>query len=223
LLVLLLAVSPLAAWPTKSASETETIPTGLQIIPVADPAESVVLSPVKESFKPSPSQDTTSPKPSEKTSTMQSQELSDLLAFLRSEDSSDLVDLTELRATFTEIKALIDIQKAAQKDMEEQYLADLKAKDDRIAELKADYSSLSSQYDKVVLALSTEQDKKQIKQYRASLGASMLYDSETGEKGYAADIGVRVVGPVSITGGASYFPDKGFEGLTYKAGLSISF
>lgn len=142
---------------------------------------------------------------------------------LKKDDYRDEIDLSELRSTFNEIKALLEIQKAASKDMEEQYIADLKAKDDRITKLETDYESLSSQYDQVVLSLGVEQNKKQIKQYRASFGASLLYDSETDQKGYATDIGVRVAGPVSITGGVSYFPDNGLEGLTYKAGLSFSF
>ena len=222
--MLLLVVSPLAAWPTKSASGTETIPTGLQIIPV-DQAESLVLSPVhqtQESLKSSPSQGTTLPKPSEKVSTMPSQELNDLLAFLKSDDSKDLADLTELRATFKEIKALIDIQKAAQKDLEAEYLVKIAEKDAEIAQLKDDYRSLSSQYDKVVVTLAKEQDKKLPHNYHITLGMSAFRDSATGEIGYGADLVYRIAGPFTVLGGAQFFPEQGKD-IIYKAGVGISF
>lgn len=226
LLVLLLGVSQLAAWPTKSEKTQQTDQTILKMQPslveAVEPPEQKQSQEVIQEEKQSSYQEATPPESSKTNLMMQSEELMSLLESLRKDDSSDLIDLTELRATFNEIKTLIDIQKAANKDLEEQYVSDLEAKDARIAQLEADYKALSSQYDQVVVSLASERNKKPPHNYRFTIGMSMYKDPSTGDYGVGTDLVYRIAGPFTVLGGAHYFPELG-ENIIYKTGVGITF
>lgn len=221
LLVLLLAVSQLAAWPTKSEKtllQPDQMIQQLQVIPV----EVVEVQQQMPEEIQSSSPEATPEKPLKTNSTMPSQEQKNLLESLKSDDSKDSRDLADLRATISEIRTLLDIQRAANKDLEEQYIADLEAKDARIAQLEADYKALSSQYGQVVYSLAAEQNKEPPHNYKLTVGMSMLKDSATGDYGLGADLVYRFAGPFTILGGAHFFPEQGRD-IIYKAGVGISF
>ncbi|AEV28934.1 hypothetical protein SpiGrapes_1114 [Sphaerochaeta pleomorpha str. Grapes] len=216
LLVLSLAALPLGAWPTRQASGQQT-----QIqVAVPDQTKTGQSAVATET----PSLGTTSLEQLQSSSTALSQAQSELLAYLKSADNADASDLTELKATLEQVKNLVSIQQAAYSDLQEQYRTDLAAVQDKYSSLQDDYKKLSKQYDNTVLALGKAQGSdKTIKQYRATFGGSVLYNSEDKQMGYGADIGIRFLGPLSLTGGAVYYPDKGLDGLTFKAGIGWSF
>lgn len=219
LLVLLLVLSPLAAWPTRPAKSQP-----LQIIPVEAVEEApVVLSPQPVMISPQSPYPVLQPeKPSQTSSTELSNELTTLLESLKDDDRKDSKDLADLRATISEIKSLLDIQTAANKDFEKAYVDKIAEKDAEIAQLKANYQSLSSQYDQVVFSLAKEQGKELPHNYHITLGMSALKDSATGQIGWGADLVYRIAGPFTILGGAHFFPEQGKD-IIYKAGVGISF
>ena len=159
---------------------------------------------------------------SQTNSTELSNELTSLLESLKDDDRKDSKDLADLRATISEIKSLLDIQTAANKDLEKAYVDKIAEKDAEIAQLKTDYRSLSSQYDQVVFSLAKEQGKELPHNYHITLGMSALKDSATGQIGWGADLVYRIAGPFTILGGAHFFPEQGRD-IIYKAGVGISF
>lgn len=221
LLVLLLVLSPLAAWPTRPAKSQ---PQPLQIIPVeAVEAAPVVLSPQPVMISPQSPSPALQPETSSQTnSTELSNELTSLLESLKDDDRKDSKDLADLRATISEIKSLLDIQTAANKDLEKAYVDKIAEKDAEIAQLKADYRSLSSQYDQVVFSLAKEQGKPAPHNYHVTIGMGMLKNPTTGDIGWGADLVYRIAGPFTILGGAHFFPEQGRD-IIYKAGVGISF
>jgi hypothetical protein len=215
LLVLCLVAQSLAAWPTRQAKEPE-------VVKVTLTSEPTVLS--VEPVRTSPSQLPESV-PAPQLTTLSTTHLDEQTTLLReSQDAlADATDLETLRTSLEEIRNLVSILQAERDDLKGQYVRDLEAERARTAAAVEAYDVKAADYDRLQGEYQALASKKPVKQYRATIGGGVAYNSDTSQIGYSADIGVRVLGGLSLTGGAVYFPDKGFEGLTYKAGMAFSF
>lgn len=127
------------------------------------------------------------------------------------DNSANLTDLEALKAEIGRLEGLLEISESNLK-IYRQDAADWKGKYD---DLEEDYGIVYKEREDALIKAAKKSGD------RITVGAEAIYDD--GAWGVGANLGVKLFGPLSVTGGVGWMKGDPYTDLTYRAGLAISF